>query len=273
MAQQLDKSYAEEFFLSITRALADQLSEAMGALETAQLSPSTIEVLEPRHGVYELWKDAELAYVGKSDEALPDRLHQHYRKICGRKGITVDQISFRCLYVDVDLDAIAPERMLIANYTGQGRAPWQHSGFGNNDPGRERDTSFVNPKKHFDAWYPANLDVQVDIEPGDHELETLLQEAKDKLPWVLRYSRKPQHKKRREGLTVHVPKSRPQASELLHAVAEALPSDYQTTALPGYVIMYPERRSYTSARHYWRKDETGQLHCDTVGTDDMELDD
>ena len=48
----------------------------------------------------------------------------------------------------------------------------------------------------------------------------------------------------------------PSADYLFAAIAEALPG-WQVTALPGYVIMYPENRTYPSARRVYRHGQLG----------------
>jgi hypothetical protein len=55
-------------------------------------------------------------------------------------------------------------------------------------------------------------------------------------------------------VTVVVPAHDPRADELFALISEALPG-WQITALPCYVIMYPERREYPSARRVYRTPE------------------
>ena len=236
-----------EFRLSISRALTDQLKEHLATLTPAALSPDTLARLDKRQGVYQLYKRDQLVYVGSASGTLPHRLGQHLRKVSGRQNITVDEMSFTCLYVDEDLTVLAPEERLIRAFQGEGAAPWNTNGFGNNDPGRRRDESHVSDN-HFDSLYPINLDWPCDsIAAGDHRGDELLAGLKRTLPFVLRYENTAHAKLVYQDVEIRVPSTGMTAEALLELVAEALPG-YQMTALPGYVILYQEERNYPSGR-------------------------
>ncbi|MES9553117.1 MULTISPECIES: GIY-YIG nuclease family protein [unclassified Streptomyces] len=102
-----------EFKLSITKALGDQLAAALDDLMPAPLTSEIIQALRPLPGVYQLYKGDDLVYVGKADKSLPQRIEKHFRKISGRRNISLAEMSFTCLYVDEDFGAVAPERLLI----------------------------------------------------------------------------------------------------------------------------------------------------------------
>ncbi len=251
-----------EFKLSITRAMADQLAEALARLEPAPLTKENVEALEERPGVYELFLRGERVYVGKASKSksskdLPGRLGDHIRKLSGRAGISLSEISFQCLYVDEDLEAAAPETMLINKYKDRRRQtlPWNFNGFGNNDPGRNRDHSVVK-SNHFDAWYPVDLDVLVStgLEPGYYPVTKYLEAVKTALPFNLRYDSKALSPRKADTTYLaKIPAHETSARDLLREAVEALPRGWQATVLPGYVILYQEETSYKSARLYWRK--------------------
>lgn len=256
-------SFAAEFKLSITRALAHQLMVSLDELTPTFLTEGNLQQLERRGGVYELFKDDDVVYVGKAERNLGNRLRQHKTKISGRRNVSVDQMRFRCLYVDDDLQAVAPERMLISEYTGRGKAPWNTSGYGNNDPGRNRDHSELDAD-HFDALFPANLNYSLAVGAGNWNAQSLLARVKRDLPWVLRYRLEAEESEERSDIQVHIPADTMTAADLLTRIMERLPSKYQATALPGYVIVYAERDNYPSARRYWYKDTSGTLHVEDV---------
>ncbi|MGC4761394.1 GIY-YIG nuclease family protein [Micromonospora sp. DT46] len=236
-----------EFRLSITRALGDQLAESLSMLTPAPLDPANIMAIAPRPGVYQLYEDGRFVYVGKADNSLPGRLAEHLAKISGR--LHVGHMTFACLYVEEDLHAVAPEKLLIARYKGQGQAPWNNNGFGNNDPGKERDTTDLSKKPyHFDILHPANLDwVCETIMPGRYTAAHLLKSLKNALPYVFRYQQASFHKE----VAVNVTSQRPTADQLFQCLARAISvvePAWQITALPGYVIMYPKNGPYPSAR-------------------------
>lgn len=240
-------SASGEFKLSISQALTDQLRQHLAGLTAEPLTPENLAGLDKRQGVYQLYKDGQLVYVGSAAGTLPNRLGQHLRKIRGRRNISIDELAFTCLYVDEDLTVLAPEERLIKVFQGEGAAPWNTNGFGNNDPGRRRDESYVS-EGHFDSLYPIDLGWPCEsVEAGDRTAAELLAELKGTLPFVLRYENTPRAKVDYGGVDVSVASNGMTAESLLELLAEALPG-YQVTALPGYVILYLEEKDYPSGR-------------------------
>ncbi|MET9290300.1 Eco29kI family restriction endonuclease [Nocardia beijingensis] len=263
-----------DFKLSITRALADQLAEELRELRPAPLDIDQLRLLKGRPGVYELYVKGTRVYVGKASKSLPDRLSDHYRKLSGRSGIDLADVGFICLYVDEDLEAAAPEKMLIKKYRDQGGSPWNTMGFGNNDPGRNRDHSLVKAK-HFDAEFPIDLDRLVE-DLGTHlrPVEDLLHEVKARLPYNLRFETKQRIKRELNDTQLVVTGEALSFRDIIRLVIEALPAGWQATALPGYVILYHETENYRSALAYWRKvdgqvkEYVGDRRLDTRGGGD-----
>lgn len=235
-----------EFRLSITKALSDQLHKSIQVLPPAPLNASTIGALHPGGGVYQLYLDGELIYIGKADKSLVDRLSQHERKISGRTGFHESEMTFTCLYVVEDLSAMAPERLLIDHYRGDGRCPWNTNGFGNKDPGRNRDRTLVKTK-HFDAVYPINLGVEVSV-PDEHTtVRAFLDSLKTRLPYTVRFH---EDLKKKSGVALSpLAAGEENAPAEMHfeRVLSSLPEGWQLTALPGYAILYEESQEYPSA--------------------------
>lgn len=243
-----------DFKLSITRALADQLDEKLNALVPAPLAPDQLELLEPRPGVYQLYLDEEMVYVGKAAKSLPERLGKHHRKLSGRMNIDTVDVGFVCLYVDEDMDAAAPEKLLIKRYRAKDEAPWNTMGFGNKDPGHNRDKTLVKAK-HFDAQYPIDTTRRVHgLKVGDQPLGPALMAAKGSLPYTFRFQTKNKapHPELRDARIV-VPDGPLTAAEFVQLVLEVVPDGWQATALPGYMILYREFVDYGSATQYWRR--------------------
>jgi len=248
-----------EFKLSITRALADQLAEKLRALTPAPLTADLLDAVEQRTGVYELYLRGRRIYVGKARKDLRQRLGNHLRKLSGRTNLSLDDISFICLYVDEDLDAAAPETLLIKKYRNEGGSPWNTNGFGNKDPGRNRDDSLVKAK-HFDALYPIDLDREVDgVSPGVQTVRHLLTSVKAKLPYNLRFETKEKIKSELQGTEIDVPSISLTTREIVRRAVDVLPEGWQATALPGYVILYNEDRMYASAHAVWHK-QNGKVY-------------
>ncbi len=116
-------------------------------------------------------------------------------------------------------------------------------GFGLHDPGRNRDSTVLR-QDHFDAQYPIRLDWPCEgLNAGHYAVTTLLARLKRELPYNLRYQNDAGARLDYENVNVNVPEDDMAASDVLALIAEALPQ-YQITALPGYVIMYRESRTY-----------------------------
>ncbi|MFD7508584.1 GIY-YIG nuclease family protein [Streptomyces sp. NPDC059853] len=270
--------FSSQFRLSITKALGDQLAEALSSLDRAPLTRQNLDLLEEqaeserlssRSGVYQLYRGDGLVYVGKADKPLASRLGNHLRKISGRRNISIDQISFKCLYVAEDFSAVAPEKLLIKKYKADGGAPWNTNGFGNKDPGRNRDRTVLKAN-HFDMLFPVDLVRPVEgLKPGEHSLCDLLAVIKEGLPYNFRYQEKP----RFEEVSVTVPLAEMSADEVFRLVSAHLPGAWQISALMGYVIMYDDKRvGYPSAWRYYRGGEIVDHEPTAKPADDEEPD-
>ncbi|WP_257183236.1 hypothetical protein [Corynebacterium cystitidis] len=124
-----------EFRLSITRPLADQLLSTIDSISGWQFTLENIEKVAPqRAGLYQLYlggnSKEHLVYVGKSATDINKRLHQRYVKISGRTNISCSQMFFKAVYVHEDLDAVAPEKLLINEYKKNSVAQWNFNGAG-----------------------------------------------------------------------------------------------------------------------------------------------
>lgn len=243
-----------EFKLSITKALGDQLADSITRLTPAPLSEAEIEALHPEQGVYQLYHQDELVYIGKVDDDLQIRLEQHRRKISGRQFIDLGDMTFTALYVEEDLSAVAPETLLIKRHRAQGELPWNSGGFGPKDPGHERDTTRLK-QTNFDARFPIRLDWPCGELSGEHTMIDLLRRLKAHLPYLFRYQdakrRKADQPAEYHDTSVHIAADST-ADDVFTAIVGALPARWQITALHGYVIMYPEHRDYSEAQRAYR---------------------
>lgn len=255
--------FSDQFRLSITEALSKQLYAALSRLEPAPLTQENLDALAPlaeklglpsKAGVYQLFRQEpgeprELAYVGKADEPLPDRLGNHLYKLAGREGVSIDEISFRCLFVEEDLSAVSPEKMLIKQHLKTGNIVWNNRGFGNNDPGRNRDRTTIK-STHFDLEFPIDLSRKVEgLTSGEQSLHSVLWEIKRGIPFNFRFKHSAAFKEQ----MVTVPEGDMTVDEAFRFVAQHLTGKWQVCALLGWVIMYDDSPStYPSARRYYR---------------------
>ncbi|MDW5328677.1 GIY-YIG nuclease family protein [Plantactinospora sp. KLBMP9567] len=255
-----DAKHHDEFKLSITKALADQLSAALQKLTPKSLTGEALDALPKGPGIYQLYVDDQRVYVGKASKSLPARLRKHHKKLSGRP--IAGGVSFVCLYLDEDLEASAPEKMLLGKYEGKyertaGEQPeklqWNNNGFGNNDPGRRRDGSAVEAN-HFDALYPVNLDLLVNwLTPGPRTVAKVLAELKRGLPYNLRFEKDTPRARQDYNQVVQIPDQGISVRTALKLIVGTLTEGWQATALPGYLILYYESTSYDSAQCWWSR--------------------
>lgn len=258
LGDQADLGNYAEFKLSITQALGDQLAEHLADLTKAPLTAENIAKLPPLKGVYQLYRRGKLVYIGKADKALPQRLSKHLAKLNGRENTDLGQITFTALSVDEDFNAITPEELLIRKHQGAGEAPWNNNGFGINDPGQNRDTTFFEAD-HFDQLYPARLDWLIQGLPvGKVDLKSLLHIAKTDLPYVFRYAyyRDKVKVEFYSDFEVTLDASTMTADDFFYLVSAQLPSPWRIMVLPGYAVMYPKKLTSESARKYYIEGES-----------------
>jgi hypothetical protein len=235
-----------EFKLRITKALADQLLETLDELVPAALTADSLsDLVEARPGVYLLYLRGELVYVGKAASNLRTRLGNHRRKLSGRTGIEPLDVTFKCAYVDEDLDAAAPEKLLLKNYQTDGKIPWNNNGFGNKDQGRNRDQTVIK-EGHFDTIFPINLDFEIELGKSDWILGELLAHIASQAPYTFRYEKDSEHAREVfSGTRLGLESSITIRSALEQALS-SMPTGWQATVLPNTLILYPESLTYKS---------------------------
>ena len=219
-----------EFEFDLPQALLGRLVEAFEQIGSARLSIANAASIPDEQGVYQLFLDDRLVYIGKTDgdAGLKSRLCRHAKKLLDRRGLDPSRVSF--------------EGDLIRYYGGVSAVDWNGSGFGSNDPGRERDTSRVK-SDHFDAKFPIDLDRPLDFEVREGDTAaTALQRLKAALPYLFRYEKAGANgrKPHPDLATSLIPSLSGvlSARSALQYIVRHLPSGWQVTALPGYVIMY-----------------------------------
>lgn len=238
------KGYVE-FEFDLPGALLARLIEVLDGLDTAPLNSTSLHEVPEEQGVYQLLLDDRVVYVGKTDAeaGLQKRLSRHARKIMHRVGLDPARVSFKAVRIFV-FTAVDLESDLIRHYGGVKAIDWNGSGFGSNDPGRQRDTTRVDPK-NYDAKFPIDIDREMAfaIDHGETAASALAR-LKEALPYTFRYQRADADFDKTTLVSLGGPLT--PRSAIRHIV-EPLPQGWQATALPGYIILYKEEREYPQA--------------------------
>lgn len=245
------KAYVE-FEFDLPGALLARLIKVLDELETAPLNNANLLEVPEEQGVYQLLLDDRVVYVGKTDAeaGLHKRLARHARKIMHRVGLDPARVSFKAVRIFV-FTAVDLESDLIRHYGGVKAIDWNGSGFGSNDPGRERDTTKVDPR-NYDAQFPIDIDRELAFAiDAEETAASALARLKEALPYTFRYqgsggrNRKPHDEFDKTLLSALSGPLTPRSA--IRHVVTALPSGWQATALPGYIILYKEERDYPQA--------------------------
>jgi hypothetical protein len=243
-----------EFELDIPTIMKETLPAFFDGLDATPLTLENVSnIPEGAQGAYCLLLDGNIVYVGKTDaqKGFQQRLTRHYYNVQNRKGLNPDAVAFKAVRVFV-FSTFDLETMLINEYTRLlgARPVWNASGFGSNDPGRNREEQRAAV---FDLRHPVDIDRDINsiVEPGEHEILLVLRQLKDGLPHLFRYeadeagSWRLGHAEMR-GVKVMIPSGPLTTRSVLQACLDVMGPDWQATVLPNRVILYQERRKYAA---------------------------
>ena len=104
------------------------------------LTISALRDIPDAQGFYQLFNEGELVYIRKTDEdaGLRRSLGLHPRRIQHRHNIDPKNVLFKAIRVFI-VTIMDLESQLLKHYGVTSNLPWNGSGFGSNDPGRNRD--------------------------------------------------------------------------------------------------------------------------------------
>lgn len=239
-----------EFEFDLPDALLASLIRMFDAMPSTPLLPDNVLQLPEAQGVYQLLHDDEIVYIGKTDAeaGLRQRLDRHAWTIQHRCNLEPAKVFFKAIRVFV-FTAIDLETQLISHYGHETTVSWNKSGFGSNDPGRERDTTKLKVGG-FDANFPIDLDRPIQMEgQGVMTAAALLSALRRVVPYTVRAESKPRSpRKPHPDLEVEMTfdSRSTTAREVVKAVVGALPRGWQATLLPGRIILYKESKTYSA---------------------------
>lgn len=231
-----------EFELDVEQVLRERLPVFFEALEPTPLTLEHVEALPERSkGAYMLFRndDPRPVYAGKTDttHGFRDRLARHAWTVQGRQNLDPAEMRFKAVRILV-FAALDAEAILIREMRARipGSLSWNNSGFGSNDPGRNRDGQ---RPANFDQEFPVDIDFPVSDFPEEQLIIPAAMDAlKQRIPYLLRHGGLPANR-----MMPHVPGLRT-VRGLLTAAMGALPPGFQATVLHGRVVIYEERRNY-----------------------------
>ena len=230
----------DEFEIDIENILREQLPRFFDGVPPAPLTPELVDALPARaKGAYMLFLGGVPVYAGKTDtrHGFRERLGRHSWTVQGRINLEPALMSFKAVRIMV-FSAFDAEALLIAEMKRRDikALAWNNSGFGSNDPGKNRDGQ---EPAEFDKLYPVDIDFSLEGLPIGHvRLTDLLGIAKQKLPFIIRNAPIP------PDVMVDNADDAATLRDVLVLAVGVLPSGWQVTVLHGRVIIYREHRDY-----------------------------
>jgi hypothetical protein len=252
------------FRFNLPLAVTEQLLKKIGELESTPLSQEALAELyafqQREHlcqGVYLLFLQRKVAYVGKSDNVF-SRLTEHWEKVRGRRNLKLSDVSFKCLLLDDNWRPSANEGLLIDHYRNQGECEWNLGGFGPKDPGRNRDGAIPSD---FDTRYPIDEDFKLTLRPesterasqlndkcatgglpqcGPYTAGDLLALVKEQVPFLLRFRIDSDS----AGTIVKLDGTLQTAGRILQQIARSLGPEWQLMLFKSHMTLYRERKTY-----------------------------
>lgn len=230
-----------EFELDVEQVLREKLPVFFDALAPTPLTLAAIESLPQRSkGAYLLFRgdDPRPVYAGKTDttHGFRDRLARHAWTVQGRQHLDPSEMRFKAVRIMV-FAALDAEAILIREMRAlmPGALAWNNSGFGSNDPGRNRDGQ--RPAM-FDQQFPVDINFPIFDFPIGLPVPQALDVLKQRIPYLLRHDGLP------KDVKMPVPGGPLTVRTLLHAAMFGLPRGFQATVLHGRIVIYEERRDY-----------------------------
>ena len=233
----------EDFEFDLPGALLANLIKILDKISAVALRTDVVSAIPDVQGVYLLLLDNRPVYVGKTDAGagLNSRLTRHSRKILNRQNLDPNRVTFKAVRIYV-FTATDLESDLIRYYSDGSGLAWNGSGFGSNDPGRDRDTT-KNKPENFDYQYPIDIDRQFNTDFAGGLASRVLSELRQNLTYIVRAQNRARHADMTSTFISPLPAPFTARQAIRHII-EGLPPGWQATKLLGYVIIYKENKEY-----------------------------
>lgn len=147
-------------------AILAQVLEKIDKLDPIPLQDVSSAVA-PYPGFYQLFRNRDSVYVGRTIRPVATRLGEHRKKLRGR--VPLSEMYARFLFVE-DLSLVGlSEDAMIAYFHPLGLDPWGKMGFGSKPAGFGR----AKQESNWHAVYPP--DTEIEVEAGHPRPRTLIQ--------------------------------------------------------------------------------------------------
>lgn len=247
-----------EYEINIERIIRNDMPNVLDAMSAAPLTAANVAKLPMNaKGAYVLFLDDLAVYAGKTDttHGFRQRLNRHSNTIKDRKGLDPSRVSFKAVRVLVfsnfDVEAILIKELRRLNAAA---LAWNDSGFGSNDPGRNRERG---EPANFDKTYPIDIDAPIDLQPGTYEVLALLLRLKAMLSYTLRFESVGRwnngHPDYQAAPAVTITSEVVTVRLCVELVLSVLPPTWRATVFPDRVVIYREAEIYPHAVEYIRK--------------------
>lgn len=249
-----------EFEFDLAGPLFHQILKLLDTVRPVPLDDDHLDQVPLKPGVYVLHHRGVPVYVGKADESVAVRLNRHKVTLSGRRGLTLAEMTFRCVCFAATWNPLKPEEFLIQHYKTNAAEGWNGRGFGGNEPGVNRRGTRFN-RDSFHLRFPLEEDwVCESVRAGSYMAFDLLRRVKFAVPFYFAFQgnrvtgsgeekREAQEARRvYEAATITVPRDGMTARELLILVASSLPGEWQASITPSHMLLNRVRTGFSSRR-------------------------
>lgn len=175
------------FRFEVGPAILAQLLETLRRIPREQIETAVEHT--PYPGFYQLFHGDQPKYIGKTSRPIRARLREHLKKLSGRVGIRLDEMSCKYAFVEDPSLVDVSEKTLIDFFSEHGLAAWNKSGFGS------KVTGYGRGKQQASDWatqFPPDETVPIRLSPDSPiTLQQLYEMIRKEAPLPLSIPTKP----------------------------------------------------------------------------------
>ncbi|MEE1818306.1 PIN-like domain-containing protein [Streptomyces sp. SP18ES09] len=169
-------------------------------------------------------------------------LRRWHRKLSGRKNITPSDVSFVAAPVTEEQ---VNDRALMHGMLTEEQPEWNSNGFGNHDPGRLRVYRGLR-EDHFDLLYPIDISMKVSRLIGARNVGEAFESLRGYAPYRVHMSLRDLSEVADQEIDSG--ELNGTVENCLRILTESLPQGWQTTVMPGSIIIEPLLKDVPNAQ-------------------------